>query len=170
MAEEREDDCPDETDRTILEVLQRDARTPNAEIADQVGLSRSQVGRRLRRLEHHGFIEAYRARIDHEALGVGATTFTVVSLKDYAKVAEVQKRLCDIPEVLEVHVIVGDGDFLIKIKAGSIDALHELFRDEIAAIRGVADLQTRVVLHTAKETITLPVPDRGDGETSGSCV
>lgn len=94
---------------------------------------------------------------------MGATTFTVVSLNDYAKDAKVEHQLCEIPEVLEVHVIVGDGDFLIKIRAESTDALHDLFRKRIQAIRGVADLETRVVIHTAKETIAVPVPDRGDG-------
>lgn len=58
--------------------------------------------------------------------------------------------------------------FRSRSRVESTDAFHELFREETQAIRGVANLETRVVLQTAKEKITVPVPDGGDGETSGS--
>ncbi len=48
----------DLTDRRILEVLQRNGRTPNVELARQVALSPSPCLRRLQLLEEAGIIRS----------------------------------------------------------------------------------------------------------------
>ena len=58
----------DETNRQLLDALQRDARTPFSELGRAVGLSAPAVAERVRRLEEAGVIRAYRAVLDPAAL------------------------------------------------------------------------------------------------------
>lgn len=54
----------DEIDHQILEILQKKARVPNAEVARQVGMAPSAVLERIRKLEERGFIEGYEVRLN----------------------------------------------------------------------------------------------------------
>ena len=49
----------DETDRQILKILARSGREPLKRLANTVGLSRTTLTARLRRLEREGFIQGY---------------------------------------------------------------------------------------------------------------
>ena len=68
----------DEIDRQILNILQQNARTSNAEIARQIDMAPSAVLERIRRLEAKGVIQGYEARINPEALGLGVLAFVFV--------------------------------------------------------------------------------------------
>ena len=58
----------DAIDLQILDLLQTNARIPQAEIARIVGLAPSAVLERLRKLESRGVIRGYIASIDPRAL------------------------------------------------------------------------------------------------------
>lgn len=146
----------DDTDRSILRLVQADARISNAELARRVGIPESTAHDRLSRLEEDGWIERYTAVLDHDALGLGVTAFTLVSLKNYAATDRVQASLVEIPEVLEVHLVSGDGDFLIKIRAEDPEHLQELLQNHVEPLPAVSDLRTRVALQTPKERTRAP--------------
>ena len=59
----------DNIDREILNIIQRDARTSNADIARQIELAPSAVLERIRKLEERGVIRGYSADIDPKVLG-----------------------------------------------------------------------------------------------------
>jgi Lrp/AsnC family leucine-responsive transcriptional regulator len=59
----------DDIDLALIELLQKDARTPQAQLAAQVGLAASSVNERIRKLGERGLIEGYHARISAEAMG-----------------------------------------------------------------------------------------------------
>lgn len=156
----------DEVDRLILALIQDDPHVTNKDISERVDLARSSVHDRVKSLEASGLIEDYEARLDHEALGLAVTAFTLVSLKDYAAAGKIEQRLCRIEECLEVHLVTGVGDFLVKIRAESRKALHEVLDQKIRTLPGIHDLETMVALQSPKETIAIPVPE---GEDAGDC-
>ena len=59
----------DPIDYQILDLLQRDARTTQVQIAQAVGLSQPSVADRIRKLDASGSILGYVARLDPRALG-----------------------------------------------------------------------------------------------------
>jgi len=59
----------DETDRRILSVLQRDARTSMRKISKEVGVSLGTVSNRVRKLEGTGVIRGYAVLLDPEKIG-----------------------------------------------------------------------------------------------------
>lgn len=71
----------DKTDRKLLELLQKDGRITNLELADRVALSPSACLRRVRALEEAGVIRGYAALLDPAKIGLGLVAFVTVKLE-----------------------------------------------------------------------------------------
>ncbi len=148
----------DGVDRRILNILQSNARTSNAEIARQVGLAPSAVFERIRKLEQRGVIRGYSAELDPKAVGLGLLGFIFVRSNEQAGGVETAERLARIPEVLEVHHVAGEDCFLVKVRARDTEALGFLLRERLGRIATITSTRTTIVLETVKETCALPVP------------
>src|SRR5579864_6832906 len=116
----------DSTDRKILNILQSDARTPNAELARQVGMAPSAVLERVRKLEERGVIKGYEARLDPKALEMGLLAFVLVRTDERVGHMQSEAALLEIPEVQEVHHVAGEDCYLLKVRAANTDALSAL--------------------------------------------
>ena len=153
-----------EIDTKILNIIQKDARIANAEIARQVGLAPSAVLERVRKLEERGVIRGYAADIDASQIGFGLTAFVFVRTSFCGSIGSV---LSKIPEVLEVHDIAGDDCYLLKVRAENTEALGKFFREKLKNLPEIISTRTTIVLQTLKETTALPLENLGDlaGET-----
>jgi Lrp/AsnC family transcriptional regulator, leucine-responsive regulatory protein len=120
----------DDTNLSLLDELQTDARLSLAELGRRVGLSPPAVAERLQRLERDGVIRGYRAELDPAALGYGLSAVIRVrpAPRQLHKVAEVARSA---PEVVECHRITGEDCYLIKAHIRSMTHLEELL-DELA--------------------------------------
>ncbi len=76
------EDQLDRMDRSILSALAKNGRLSMAELAEKVGLSKTPVQARVKRLERDGFIRGYAAVIDRERMGEGHLAFVQVKLSD----------------------------------------------------------------------------------------
>ena len=148
----------DEIDLQILNILQQNARTSNAEIARQVEMAPSAVLERIRRLEARGVIQGYEARINPEALGLPILAFVFVRSTDFDGEARTAGLLSEIPEVLEAHHIAGEDCFLLKVRARDTKSLGRLLRDRIGSTGAVESTRTTIVLETVREGARLPLP------------
>ena len=142
-------------DIKILNIIQKDARISNAEIARQVGLAPSAVLERVRKLEERGVIQGYAAEIDAAQVGFGLTAFVFVRTNECGDGTD--KVLAKIPEVLEVHDVAGEDSYLLKVRAENTEELAKLLREKIKAVPNVLSTRTTVVLQTIKETTALPL-------------
>ena len=156
----------DEIDRQILNILQENARTSNAEIARQIDMAPSAVLERIRRLEAKGVIQGYEARINPEALGLGLLAFVFVRSNDMSDETKTAAALAAFPEVQEVHHIAGEDCFVLKVRSRDAKSLGRLLRERVGAIRTVQSTRTTVVLETMRETGRLPleVPEKKSEE------
>src|SRR5260370_41255311 len=127
----------DEIDYKFLELLQRDARMTQQEIADAVGLSQSAVAQRLRKLETQGVITGYVAQVDAHQLGKDITAFIGVSIEHPRFNAGFAKKMIALPEVLECHRVAGEYSYLLKIKTGNTASLAPFLAELLRTIPGV---------------------------------
>lgn len=149
----------DDTDLRIMQMLKEDARVANAAIARDVGLAPSAVFQRIKKLEEQGVITGYHARIDPGALDQGLLAFISVQTGEGARAKETAELLAGVPEVLEVHRVVGDDCFFLKIRVRDTAALGSLLDEKIQTLDPVASTRTTIVLSTAKEQdVRLPAP------------
>lgn len=149
----------DSTDRKILEILQRNSNITNAQLAKEIGLSPAPTLERVNKLELAGVIKSYHAVIDPAAVGLGVSTFVMVSLKGHNKenINKFITAIRAIEEVIECHHITGAGDFILKIVCGDISAYQQLMLDKVSNIEVVDSLQSMVILSTFKDSKALPV-------------
>jgi Lrp/AsnC family leucine-responsive transcriptional regulator len=152
----------DATDLHILELLQKNARETQAEIARAVGLAPSAVLERVRKLEARGTVRGYTAQIDPRALGLGLLAFVAVRSEESGAENRIAQALSEHPEVLEVHHVAGDDCYLIKVRARDAEHLGQLLRTRFARIPGVRSTRTTIVLETVKETSQLALPKRAE--------
>jgi len=152
-----------EIDKQILNIIQKDARISNAEIARQVGLAPSAVMERMRKLEERGVIRGYAAEIDASQVGFGLTAFVFVRT---SVCGELDETLAKIPEVLEVHDVAGEDCYLLKVRAENTEELGNLLREKLKPIPEIISTRTTVVLKTIKETTALPLDKLGDNSAA----
>ncbi len=152
----------DSVDKKILDIIQRDARIANAEIARQVGLAPSAVLERMRKLEERGIIKGFATQLDPAHVGFGLLAFVFVRTNECGEGEGTDEQLAEIPEVLEVHDVAGEDSYLLKVRAENPEDLARLLREKLKALPNVLSTRTTVVLHTVKETGQLPLHRCGD--------
>lgn len=150
----------DRLDRRILGELQADARLTNQELARRVGLSPAPCWRRLRRLEHEGFIGAYATLLDAGAIGLPILAYALVSLENHhpESVRQFDRFVSERPEVLECHSMSGANDYLLRIVAASMESYERFLSTQLLQLQAVRSVNTSFVLRTKKFTTRLPVP------------
>ena len=154
----------DETDHKILNILQGHARVPNAQIAAELGMAPSAILERIRKLEAAGVIQGFETRINPRALDLGLVAFIFVRADEPIGSLKTGKLLANIPEVQEVHNIVGEDCYLLKVHVADTEALGRLLRDRFGKIKGIKSTRTTIALSTLKETMQLPLENFSEGE------
>src|SRR6266700_2556617 len=157
-----------EIDATILNILQKNARTSNAEIARTVGLAPSAVFERIRKLEERDVIRGYHAAVNPKAVNLGQLAFTFVRSNDRPGGVATATRLAEIPEVLEVHHVAGEDCFLVKVRAPDTEALGRLLRERLGKISTITSTRTTIVLESVKETSELPIAREEEAQEAAS--
>ncbi|GAA4136136.1 Lrp/AsnC family transcriptional regulator [Actinomadura keratinilytica] len=149
----------DRIDRKILRELQDDGRLSNTELADKVGLTPSPCLRRVRQLERDGVIRGYRALLDGAALGRGFQSFVTIVMRqeDQATVAEFERRVAELPEVVEAHRLFGDPDYLLRIAVADIAAYERFYTDVLSGLPGIAQLTSHLAMKVVKPDRGLPI-------------
>ena len=153
----------DAIDAGILDLLQTDARTTQAEIARKVGLSQPSVAERIRKLEEARVILGYAARVDAKKLGKDITAFVSVDIDHPRHFAGFAQRVMAMDEVLECHRVAGEESYVLKIRTENTGTLDRLLVDRLRSIPGVMSTNTTIVLASVKEE-TRVSPTRG-GDT-----
>lgn len=150
----------DKKDRQILEILQKNGRTTNAQLALDVGLSPAPTLERVKKLENSGIIDSYHAHLNHAAIGLGVSTFVKVTLKGHNKetINRFANEIQKVDEVVECHHTTGSADFMLKVVAQDIPAYQELMLENITEIMEINEIESMVILSTLKDTKTVPIP------------
>lgn len=148
-----QDNHLDGFDRRIVDALGVDGRLSMAALAEKVGLSKSPVQARVRRLEASGYIRGYMAVIDHEKMGHGHIAFVQVKLSDtrLPALAAFNKAATDIPEIEQCHMIAAGFDYLLKVRTTDIAAYRKVLGERISAMPHVAQTSTFVAMETVKD-------------------
>ncbi|HEX6940581.1 MAG TPA: Lrp/AsnC family transcriptional regulator [Longimicrobiales bacterium] len=154
----------DAVDRRILTILQQNARTPNAEIARQLGMAASAIHERIRKLEERGVVTGYAARLNARAVGRGLLAFVFVRTDEYVGAPDTAGLLAAIPEVQELHHVAGEDCFLVKVRVSDTEALGKLLRERVGSIPTVRSTRTTIVLETVKETTALDLGAENERE------
>ena len=150
----------DATDLAILSELQRDGSLTNVELARRVHLSPSPCLARVRALERSGAIRRYVALVDPEAIGLGVSVFISISLREQnaATLAEFERQIGALEEVMECYLMTGDADYLLRVVVPDIRALERLILERLSPIAGVEKIRSSFTLKQVRYKTALPLP------------
>lgn len=142
----------DDTDRSIIEVLERDARTSLRRIAEEVGVSLGTVSNRVKKLEEKAIIKGYRVILDSEKVGWGLNV--VIGLRiQKGRLIEIQEKIARDPRVYGVYDVTGEFDSMIIARASDRSDLDDLSKN-LLSMDGVVRSVTHLVLNSVKESPT----------------
>ena len=143
----------DRLDRSILAALSSDGRLSMAALGEKVGLSKTPVQARVRRLERDGYIRGYQAIVDREKMGEGHVAFVQVKLSDTRSEAldAFNRAARAVPEIEQCHMIAASFDYLLKVRTKDIAAYRRVLGERISALPHVAQTSTYVAMETVKD-------------------
>ncbi|NDF33340.1 MAG: Lrp/AsnC family transcriptional regulator [Euryarchaeota archaeon] len=139
----------DDTDRRIIEVLERDARTSLRGIAEEVGVSLGTVSNRVKKLEDNEVIKDYRVILDSEKVGWNLNV--VIGLRiQKGRLIEIQEKIARDNRVYGVYDVTGEFDSMVIARAVDRSDLDDLSKN-VLSMDGVVRSVTHLVLNTVKE-------------------
>lgn len=150
----------DDIDRKIIEILQQDSNITNAQLSQVIGLSPAPTLERVKKLEQASIIRGYHAEVDPSQIGIGVSTFVMVSLKGHNKenINCFTKAIAEIPEVVECHHVTGQADFILRLVSADIPSYQSLMLEKVTNIDVVDNMQSMVILSTFKKSNVIPIP------------
>ncbi|MEU5886024.1 Lrp/AsnC family transcriptional regulator [Streptomyces sp. NPDC047461] len=138
----------DALDRQILELLQSDGRIKLSELGRRVRLSPAAVTERVRRLEAAGVISGYGAHVAPARLGYGIQAFIRVNPHGGYNLKHPRTlELIERPEITEVHHVVGEDCWILKVAVRDTVHLEEV----LEAVSALGRTTTSIVLTSPVE-------------------
>jgi Lrp/AsnC family transcriptional regulator len=148
----------DKKDLQILALLQKNAATPLAELAQAVNLSSTPCWRRVQKLYEEGVIQKQVALCSAQKLGVPVTVFVSVRTSQHSDAW--MKRFVaatrDIPEIVEIYRMSGDVDYLLKVVVPDIAGYDAVYKRLIKAA-DLNDVSSSFAMEVLKSTTALPL-------------
>ena len=148
----------DRKDKAILESLQQDARLTVAELAEKVGLSKSACWRRVQALEDDGIIGAQVTLLDQRKLGLDLTVYSAIRTHEHTAgwFSGFHRMVTAMPNVMEVHRLSGDIDYLIRAVVPDMRSYDEMYKEMINKV-DLYDVSSSFSMETIKYTTALPL-------------
>jgi DNA-binding Lrp family transcriptional regulator len=134
----------DERDRRLLALLREDARLPTAALARALGVARTTVVERLKRLQRDGVVAGYTVRLGARLRKRLLRVHVLLSV-DAKRGEAVVAALRAVPQVRAVYAISGAFDSLVFVEGETTEEIDGVL-DAIGAIPGVGKTQSSLVL------------------------
>lgn len=136
----------DSIDKKIIDILQKNARTPIKEIAKEVFLSSPAVSARIEKLEKSGIIIGYQAQINPFLFGYNIRAFINLEVEPFQK-KEFYPFIQAIPNVIECNCVTGDYSMLISVVFQTTVQLDHFINE----LQNFGRTKTQIVFSTSVE-------------------
>ncbi|MEL0612014.1 Lrp/AsnC family transcriptional regulator [Marinomonas arenicola] len=149
----------DQTDRKILNLLQRDATLTATQVADHVGLSQSPCWRRINRLEQEGYIQSTQAILNRHKVGLDIVVLVNIKLSSHGRkmLDEFEQSIVDFSEVVECWTISGSMDYSLRVVAKNIGSYETFLRSKLLQLPHIQEAQSHFTMREVKNVTQLPI-------------
>jgi DNA-binding Lrp family transcriptional regulator len=146
-------------DLQLLELLKENSKLPLKSLEEKLEIRSSTIHSRIKKLEQRGIISKYTLNIDNKQIGyplVGFIMLTFDQTQTSMDQAEIASNIAALPRTEEVHLIAGEFDILVKVRAKDIEDLGEFVTKDLKDIDGIGHSRTHVSLKIVKESCDSP--------------
>lgn len=140
----------DETDRAIIEHLQRDGRAPYTRLGAAVGLSEAAVRQRVQRLIDSGVMQVVAVT---NPLSLGYRRMAMIGVRTEGPSDVIAERLQAMDDIDYLVVTAGSFDLMAEVVVSDDHSLLELI-NRIRAVPGVVGTESFIYLDLKKQTFT----------------
>lgn len=142
----------------LLRVLQKNSRFDITDLTERLGMSRTSVYDRIKKLENEGYIKEYVAIVDQRKAGLKFTVIVNVSLNSQRieYVDEFLEKISVLDEVMDVYVTGGIFDVVLKVVTKDPDGFNDFVTKKLSAIPHISKIQSSFVMRHIKQTTALP--------------
>jgi Lrp/AsnC family leucine-responsive transcriptional regulator len=145
----------DDKDIKIIQELLADSSQSITTLAAKLRMPRTTVQERIKRLRSLGVLKKFTVQLDYTKLGRPVTAFILVSVGMGSNIPQkiLAQEIAKLPDVIEVHIIAGEWDILVKVRSESMQTIGSLVVDRLRAMEGVARTVTCVSFQAVKEEV-----------------
>lgn len=146
----------DEIDLKILSELQKDASISVPKLSKKINVNSSVVYSRIKRLSKRQLIRRFTIEVNDDILGYGVTA--LIGLNIDSKIREqILEEILHLDSVREVYEVTGRFDLIVKVKARSLDELHQTVSARIGKINGVMHTETFIEMRMRERDPTYQI-------------
>lgn len=138
----------DALDRSILGILQQDARTPYLDIARKLIVSGGTIHQRIEKMKVNGIICGSEIKIDASQLGIDITALLGVHLNSSKNITHLIDKLKKYPEILEVYYTTGNFGLIMKVSTTNIRAFHLFLTEKLQTLEEIRSTESFICLDT----------------------
>ena len=138
----------DELDHRILEILTRDARVSNRQIAGRLGVTEGTIRGRIKRLEQANYIRL--TAITNVAFA-GSPKVVLIGIQAvHGELKAVSQQIAAMPDIRCVIIMLGRYDILAIGLFTSLEDVVKIANNRILALPGVRHVETSIAVETLK--------------------
>lgn len=143
-------------DQRLIRALRENARRSNRQLAADLGVAATTVGKRIADLEASGVIRGYRPYIDYAKLGLGLVAVTRIKARGEALPAIVAS-LASHPHLTHVYEITGEFDVMVIGRFADESEMNSEIKSMLS-MPGIEGTNTSIVLDAPKEQLDVELP------------
>ncbi len=147
------------SDRRLLKGLQRDVTRPQADVAEDAGMSRTSCWRRVREFEEAGLIVGKVALLDPKLAGFNIQVLLLVAMTEHTDENRLafETHIGRLPEVTECYSVAGERDYMLQVVVEDMESYTEFLNTEILKHPAVRSASSTFVLRRVKYSTELPI-------------
>lgn len=146
----------DETDQRIVEILERDGRITNADLAAALDIAPSTAHARTRSLMERGVITGFHASVDHRRLGRGLQAIIGVTLRGgtrHDSIVGFANEVRVLPQVVQLFFLGGNDDFMVHIAVADSSEVRQFVVDNLSTQPFVASTRTSIIFEYHRNAV-----------------
>lgn len=140
--------------KELLEILKKDGRRSNKEIAVMLNTTEDEIAKKIRELEKAGIIRGYNTVIDRSKFASQTVTAMIeVTVSPQREVGfdSVAERIYRYPEVRTVYLMSGGYDLIAIIEGENLQKIADFVARRLSTIEGVTSTRTHFMLKAYKK-------------------
>jgi len=149
----------DALDRSLIMLLQQDAKQTTKQLANQLHLSNTAVYERIKKLEKHGVISKYMAVINKEKIGRAFMVLCHIKLIQHSHefLTKFESEVIELDEVLECYNVSGDYDYILKVVVKNMKAYRNFINTKLTRIKYIGSTHSTFIISELKNSTTLTI-------------
>ena len=132
----------DELDERLIALLKEDSRTPNVQLAEEIGITEGTVRARTKRLQEEGIIRSFTIRTATRNI----KALVEVKIEVNVDTSQISRQIREMPQVEAVYEVAGDADIVAVVDVLTVKELNSVI-EGIRSLGPTIATETRLVLN-----------------------